>query len=426
MLDLLVIGAGLSGMIAASAAARAGLNVRVIAKGLGALHWGAGTIDVLGYLPGEANGVQRPLQKLEPLASNWPDHPYAFLGSGAVAKALADFQELTVEIGLPYAGDENDDNMLLPSPVGATRPVFLAPAAQRAGDLRRSEPMLVVGFDGLRDFYPHLIAENLCKQGHAARALSLPLDLITSRRDYNTVHLAQALDSSEVRPRLADEIGKRVRSGERVGLPAILGLNDHAVAFAGLANRIGLPLFEIPTLPPSVPGIRLFNALRRHLDQLGVRVEIGMEAIAFDSTSTFNLQSLTSVQTATSARPLRHRARVFLLATGGILGGGIATDHTGKSWETIFDLPLTIPNDRAQWFRPLALDPAGHPVFRGGVCIDGRMQPLGDDGQPIYDNLWAAGGILTGADAIRERSREGIDIATGRAAAQGIIAYLQT
>ncbi len=48
MLDLLVVGAGLSGLMAAYAAAQAGLQVRVVAKGLGALHWSAGTIDLLG------------------------------------------------------------------------------------------------------------------------------------------------------------------------------------------------------------------------------------------------------------------------------------------------------------------------------------------------------------------------------------------
>jgi len=51
MLDLLVIGAGLAGLSAAIVVAEAGLRVRVVTKGLSALHWAAGTIDLLGYLP---------------------------------------------------------------------------------------------------------------------------------------------------------------------------------------------------------------------------------------------------------------------------------------------------------------------------------------------------------------------------------------
>ncbi|MGB4975923.1 MAG: FAD-binding protein, partial [Anaerolineae bacterium] len=51
MLDLLVIGAGLAGLQAAITAAQAGARVRLIAKGLSATHWAAGTVDVLGYAP---------------------------------------------------------------------------------------------------------------------------------------------------------------------------------------------------------------------------------------------------------------------------------------------------------------------------------------------------------------------------------------
>ena len=56
-------------------------------------------------------------------------------------------------------------NLLLPSPVGAVRPVFLAPAAQKAGEILPAAgggaPMVIVGVTGMRDFYPMLIAENL-------------------------------------------------------------------------------------------------------------------------------------------------------------------------------------------------------------------------------------------------------------------------
>ena len=43
MLDLLVVGAGLSGLLAAYTVAHAGGKVRVVSKGLGAMHWNAGT-----------------------------------------------------------------------------------------------------------------------------------------------------------------------------------------------------------------------------------------------------------------------------------------------------------------------------------------------------------------------------------------------
>ena len=166
-----------------------------------------------------------------------------------------------------------------------------------------------------------------------------------------------------------------------------------------------------------MPGIRLTTALRHELERRGVRVEMGMEAIGFHAEA----GAIHWVETATSARPLRHRAAAYLLATGGVLGGGFSSDPGGRFWETIFDLPLTVPQDRTQWFRPLFLDPQGQPAFRGGVSVDSSFQPVDADGRPVYANLWAAGGALAHADPILERSLEGIAIVTGVAAAEAIV-----
>ncbi len=111
MVDLLVIGAGLSGLTAAYTAAKAGLQVKVIAKGLGALHWSAGTVDMLGYLPGQDQPVQQPFTVLDAL----PDgHPYKLTD---VAAALDAFQALTQEVGLGYGRAPNNENWLLPDPL---------------------------------------------------------------------------------------------------------------------------------------------------------------------------------------------------------------------------------------------------------------------------------------------------------------------
>ena len=414
MLDLLVIGAGLAGLSAALRGAEAGLRVKVIAKGMGALHWSAGTVDVLGYLPGSEPPVRSPWDLLLRLPER---HPYRIVGADAVQDALRQFTAWTAAANLPYAGGAvAGDNFMLPSPVGALRPTWLAPQAQQAGDLSRPAPIVVVGFTGLRDFYPQLLADNLAAQGIIARAVQLPFDLLTDRHDANTVQLAQALDDPARVERLAAALRKIVLPGERVGLPAILGLHQHVQTCKLLGDRLGAPIFEIPTLPPSVPGIRLTTALRHRLGELGVRVEIGMEGIGFHAEA----GEIAWVETATSARPLKHRARAFLLATGGILGGGFNSDHTGRFWEVVFDLPLTVAQDRREWFRPLFFDPAGQPVFHGGVAVNDTLQPVDAAGRTVYHNLWAAGGLLADCDPLLERSLEGIAVATGIAAADAV------
>jgi glycerol-3-phosphate dehydrogenase subunit B len=420
MIDLLVIGAGLSGLSAALAAAEAGLRVKVVGKGLNALHWSAATVDVLGYAPPQAAPVRDPWATLPRLAL---DHPYQIAGRDRVAAAMERFQQWTETVGLPYAGGTvAGENFMLPSPVGAMRPVYLAPRGQRGGDLSREQPLLIAGFDGARDFYPHLVAEHLARQGRSVRALVLPTKLITQRSDANTVQLAAELDKADNANRLGAALKATVKPGERIGLPAILGLNDHAQVIARLAEMSGAPVFEIPTLPPSVPGLRLTAALRRLLDRHNVRVEVGMEVIGCQIEN----GEIRWVETATSARPLKHAARGFLLATGGVLGGGFQSDHHGRFWETIFNLPLTVPQDRSQWFRPLFLDPEGQPVFRGGVMVNTAFQPLDGKGGLVLGNLWAAGGLLAGADPLQEHSLEGIALTSGIVAGESAAAALKS
>ncbi|HOG45720.1 MAG TPA: glycerol-3-phosphate dehydrogenase subunit GlpB [Anaerolineae bacterium] len=419
MFDLTVIGAGLAGMLAACNAAKAGLKVKVIAQGLGALHWSAGTVDVLGYDPATGTPVSHPLQAIEALSAAQPAHPYALAGTQALAAALDEFQALAAEAGLPYAGAATaGENLWLPSPLGAARPALLAPKAQLAGALAGA-PLLIVGLQGMRDFFPELIAENLRRAGHQARAASLPLELVTTRRDSNNVHLALALDDPARHAALGDALAALLQPGERIGLPAIVGLKEHAAALAELRARLGVPVFEVPTLPPSVPGLRLNAALRGHLQRLGVRLELNAEVTGLHAAG----GRLTAVETATSStRPRRHEAHSFLLATGGLLGRGIDSDHAGRVWETALNLPLAALPERTAWFRPGFLDPAGHPLFRSGVAVDRHFQPVDEAGAPVYANLWAAGGILAHADPVQERSLEGIAIATGIAAAREIVA----
>ncbi len=418
MTDLLIIGAGLSGLLAGVWARRQGLRTRIAATGLGATHWHAGTIDALGYLPGEDAPVRSPFAALTRLTAARPGHPYALTGEAGLREALAAFRALLDELGLPYGGAANpDENLLLPSPAGAPRPVYLAPAAQLAGDMSRPEPYLLVGFQALRDFYPTVIAENLTKLGFRSRAEFLPIELITDRRDFSTIDLARAMDSADL-SRLANALKRVAAPGERIGLPAILGLRRHGQIIAALREAVGAPIFEIPTLPPSVPGLRLTTVLREHFERdLHGRLDLGMTVIDFRAEA----GRVTWVASRASARPVRHRARRFLLATGGILGGGFHSEPRGRVWETIFDLPLTAPQKRSRWFRPDFLAPEGHPVFRGGVRVGPDFRPLTLAGEPAFENLWAAGNLLADSDPISERSLEGVAIATALAAVTSLI-----
>ncbi len=182
MLDLLIIGAGLSGLSAALVAAQAGKSVRVVAKGLGSMHWSAATVDLLGYLPGAYEAaVVDPLaaiEKLPPAPPLPPDFARRSPGSAGICSS-----RVWPTQDCPISAQLNPATTCCCRRRSArrVRPI-LAPRAQIGGRLDGDDPMLIVGFSGMRDFYPALIAENLTKQGYAARYAHLPLDVITSRR----------------------------------------------------------------------------------------------------------------------------------------------------------------------------------------------------------------------------------------------------
>lgn len=415
MLDLLVIGAGLAGLTAAIYAAQAGLSVRVVTKGMNALHWAAGTIDLFGYLP-DNTPVDAPLAALAAL----PDaHPLRHVSLPSLRQTLDDLQQWLAEEGLPYVGNKEGANLWLPSAVGAKRPTYLAPAAQAKARLDDPSPLLVVGFDRYNDFYPALIAENLRRQGHAARGHTLPLALITGRHAViNAVYLAEGLDDLTRLDGLAEVLRQVVQPGERVVFPALLGMAQHSQVIAKLESAVGASVAELATLPPSVPGLRLHRALVRKLARHGGRVESNMTAINFGAEG----NKIAWVETESSARPLRHRAHAYLLATGGVLGGGFTSDHKGNFWERVFNLPLVYPTHRGQWFQPEFLDQRGHPIFQAGVQVDKAWQPVDGEGQRVYRNLWAAGNLLAHADALQTRSHEAIALASGAAAAHSLLA----
>src|SRR3954469_7166104 len=103
--DVVVGGAGVAGLTAATRLAEGGARVCVLAKGIGSTHLAPGTVDVLGYAP---DLVEEPARALSELVAARPDHPYALVGVESVAPALHWFSERVAEgpqPGYRYVGD---------------------------------------------------------------------------------------------------------------------------------------------------------------------------------------------------------------------------------------------------------------------------------------------------------------------------------
>jgi glycerol-3-phosphate dehydrogenase subunit B len=323
------------------------------------------------------------------------EHPYTKVNLKQIETALKAFQQLCSEAGYPLKGSL-ERNWLLPTAVGAARPTCLAPATFIAGDLTDPAPMLLVGIEGFNDFYPDLAATNLQTQGISAQAVTIQLTGLQSRQRIDSMVLAHYFDDLDTTMELAEVIKPYLGKAERIGLPAVLGMRNAPGFVSALESLLGCRVFEIPGLPPSVPGMRLHQILMQEIQRLGGLIFQGMEAVKINRKG----KRIEVVFTEAAARSTPHFANNFIVATGGILGGGIYTDHTGAIFDPIFDLPLQAPLEINAWLRREFIHPNGHPIFATGVITDGKFQTG-------YENLFAIGNALPG-DFVQESSLEGV------------------
>ena len=408
--DVVVIGAGTAGLVAATRLAEAGADVCVVAKGVGSTHLAPGTIDVLGYAP---ERVDSPLAAIAELAAARPDHPYALLGTAVLGEAADWFIATAARGALPgynYVGSL-ERNLLLPTAVGALKPSALVPETFAAGDARQLRRLAVVGTPLLRDFHASLCAENLQATGIDATPVSIEIE--ADRADASTLGLARRFDDPAWRAAFSARLAPLIKAADQVALPAMLGLADPHAVLTELEARLGRRVFEIPTLPPSVAGMRLFEILRQALLSAGGRLAFGAGVVSHLREG----ERVISVDTATAGSNTTFEAQAFVLASGGFHSGALTLDSHWQAHEQLLDLPLQgVPAAGEQRFVPSYFDE--QPLARAGVAVDSDLRATGTA------NVFVAGASLPGSVSWREGSGEGIALASGYRAAQVAAAEL--
>jgi glycerol-3-phosphate dehydrogenase subunit B len=407
--DVLVIGGGLAGLTSALAAAREGADVRLVTYKQSTLRQASGLIDVLGYTPDGEGPLTDPYEAIPSLPE---EHPYRIVGVDTVRDALETFDDV-VEY---YRGGHTDTNALLPTYGGTVKPTARYPDGAAAGLASDDRDLLLVGFEAMPDFDAPHVAAHLEAVGVPfdvrGETIQFPGDLLD---DAKVTRYAKLLDKNgpvEVRGRergardaLVERINPLLEDEPRVGLPAVLGDADPAGVRAALEAELGAEVFEVPATPPSMPGVRLEDALFEALDEAGGNFESGNPVVEFDGKD-----RVETIYVDKQNAKIPMSADQYVLATGGLVGKGVESNRE-TVYEPIFDCHVAHSEDRYEWFDG---DVFGeHPFARFGVEPDAELRPLDADGEVEFENLRAAGSVLGGYDFAAEKSGSGVSIATG-------------
>jgi glycerol-3-phosphate dehydrogenase subunit B len=294
------------------------------------------------------------------------------------------------------------------SPAGTYKPTFCMPHTMSQSTQARSSRarVLFLDFIGLEGFSAQEIIANLSSQwpGLRAQRIAFP-DMESGAQVYPEV-MARALEVPETRRRLANQIKQLAGDAEYIALPAILGIHKPDHIHQEMERLVGLPIFEIPTIPPAVPGIRLRELLEQQLASKGVTV-ITQQKVAAVNFTDQGIQLSHEDHYGT----VNIQANKILLASGRFLSGGLTADQNSLR-ETLMNLPVQQPDNREEWFSDEYFDHNGHAVNRSGIMVNDQFQVVDHQGIVVDPRLYAAGIVLANQDWIRQRCGAGIAIAS--------------
>ncbi len=410
--DATVIGTGMAGLAAACFAAEKGLSTALVGS-TGEILFASGLIDLLGVHPvAEKRVWEKPWEALKVLVRDEPEHPYARIPPGEIAAAIEAFTGFLAGAGLPYRCRKTA-NAMVPTPMGTVKPTYAVPASMWAGveAYEKRSACLIVGIAGLKGFSARLMAETLAGRWPAIRSATVDFPDSQTGEEVFAVRIAWRLESPEGREALAALVGPHLEDARAVGFPAVLGLHRPAEVFSDIRQRLGVSVFEIPTMPPSVVGLRLQQAALQALARAGVQVFSEQRVLTVDSGP--GRDFVLTVGNDAQRRAVESRA--VILAGGRFLGGGLQADRK-RVREPLFDLPVHQAPERASWHRDTFLDPNGHPINRAGIDTDDLFRPLDRTGAPAHPALFAAGSILAHQDWMRQKCGAGLAVSTARAA----------
>ncbi|WP_270545290.1 glycerol-3-phosphate dehydrogenase subunit GlpB [Butyricimonas paravirosa] len=413
--DTIIIGGGLSGLISGIYLSQRGQRCVIISSGQSALHFSSGSFDLLNNLP-DGTSVQKPLDAISELVKQAPTHPYAKLGETKFKELAQQAEEFFKNAGISTQGD-HEENHYRVTPMGTLKPTWLTLKNLLISENEKCLPIQhpgIFNITGFLDFYTRFIADEFLKMGAKCSVHSINFPALENLRknptEMRSVNIARVFDKQENIKELARILKAESGDCDSIILPAITGLNREDVVDY-LRKEINKPIYLLPTLPPSVPGIHTQQKLRSVFQQNGGIFMLGDNVLRADIKGnrisqiySFNHGDIPFV------------GQNFILATGSYFSQGLIAS-TEKIYEPIFDLDVTFTPNRTQWYNSDVFDTQPYQSF--GIKTDSTFRCTREG--KIFENLYAAGAILEGFNPLKEGCGAGVSILSAMYIAEQIL-----
>jgi glycerol-3-phosphate dehydrogenase subunit B len=435
--DVIVVGGGIAGFVAARAARAAGRRVAIVTRAGGASSSWSGAVDVADDLvdatPGEHLAAFHrggPIDgAIDRLVARHPRHPFA-RGRRASATLVDDACAAVVAAAptLGFVRRADGRNHVVATALGTVKRTALVPAVQHLdlADLGTGDVVGVVDWHDLAGFGAGpatALLRYLAGLGPpAARPAFTPVPVPRFApgifRDAR--EMARALDDDATRVRALGALREALRAlpvtPTHLLTPAVLGTRPlDGAALAAIDDVVGVPLRELIATPPAVPAARLQAALRAQAAVDGINVLDGVVGSPVVTDGRLRQIDVTDSAGTTTLRP-----GALVLATGRFFAGGLVRDQVAR--EALFGLPV-VADGRVvadAFIGDLVAEhvDGDHAIFRAGLAIDERFRPLDARGAPVADNVFAAGHIIGGYDPARDGGALGVAAWTARQAGE--------
>ncbi len=403
--DTIIIGGGLSGLLSGMALALKGQNVAIVSAGQSALHFSSGSFELYGEGENPLEGIARLPE----------EHPYRKIGLERVEKYAEQVKSLFASAGVKCSGSATRNHYRL-TPIGMMKSAWLTLDDYARFENEKSMPwkrVALVNFDGYLDFYPKFLESGFAKCGVECEVHSISLPEFEHLRESSTemraTNIARIMTGA-ILEKITCDLKNRIGDAEAVFMPAAFGLFD-SEAVEQLRSLVRVPLYFIPTMPASVPGVRTQIQLRAAFQKLGGVYLLGDNVVSGEVKD----GRLVSIKTDNHG-DMELRAETFILASGSFFSHGLIASQDAI-YEPIFGLDVVADSSREMWYDK---DLYAHQPYMGyGVATDERLR-CKKDGQ-VIGNLYAAGSVLAAQNAIEQGTGGGVAIATALFVADEIL-----